>query len=152
MKNIFNKLTAVALATTIIGGGLAFSTSASELETTETNADGVTEVRSATSGDGARASWGEGILKTENPWGSKPSAYSQTKTFSGTAYKLETQAFSNNDGLGTTSSTKGVATNDSSVQCGGVVSKTEKTVFTGKHAIRDTSSSGWQYADTRYEY
>lgn len=153
MKSIFSKLTSVALAATIVGGGFSINASASELEANNLDADGFSSISSFTSGDSTKAaSWGKGTLHYKDFPGSYPQAYSITETHAGNVYRITSQVASSNNGLGTTTSTKGDKYNTNIVQCGGLVSKTEKTTFTSTHGLQDTSTSGWQYASNEKVY
>ena len=100
----------------------------------------------------SKASWGEGILTSKNPWGGKPWGYATTKTFAGNAHTLEAQTFVNNNGISTDSTANAIKNNTNSVQSSTLTAKTESCTFRSKHWLKDTSTSGWQSAENERSY
>lgn len=145
---MFKKFCALALAGTMIMGLSTTSFAAEpinnehfEIVAVENLTDGVT-----------RASWGTGSLYCSDPLFSNPQGYAKTSTYAGTAYKIAASISvkdSNND---TYSSETTTNTNSESAESATITSKTKKCTFTGNHKVKDTSSSGWQYATTSKTY
>lgn len=100
----------------------------------------------------ARASWGQGVLHSSDPVGANPSAYAETKTYSGTAYCMYAKT-GLVDANGVSYNTeKQTAYNISTVSSATLLSPTASCDFIGYHGIQDTSSSGWQTATTGKSY
>lgn len=100
----------------------------------------------------SRASWGQGYLHCSNPVFSNPSGYAETKTYSGTAYSMYTRLqLIDSDSISYLTA-KAELKNASSVNSATLLSPTKKCSFHGSHGIQDTSSSGWQTANTQQYY
>ena len=99
-----------------------------------------------------RASWGEGILHATNPISGNPYAYAETKSCSGTAYKLTAQTVVIDADSLSYYTPVATAYNASSVKSDTIVSKTKKTFFIGNHTVQKTSSSGVQSCTTSGDY
>lgn len=101
-----------------------------------------------TTSNGAKLSWGEGILHTSNPLFGKPSAYAETKTYSGTAYCMYAQLGLVDDESISYLTDKQQANNVSTISSATLQSNTKKCVFVGYHGLQDTVNTGWQTVET----
>lgn len=113
---------------------------------------GIQQTEAALTDGVTRVSWGKGILTHENPLGRKPWAYATTKTHAGKAYSIKARTKVKSGGY-TDYTSWATKSNSSSVTSATIISRTESNVkFNGEHRLQDTSSSGWQSANTSASY